>query len=166
MENKDLIWLAGLFDGEGCIRITKRKPSYCKKALSPTYSAKMAIQMVHEDTILRVKQIVGFGSITKYGGKNRKNIIYTWEISTQGVKKLLPLLKPYIFTKLKEFDLMEKFLIEIDWYRSNRKGLGLGKSTTIPEENLKFREELFLEMSKLKETFKNRNDNYINSIPL
>jgi hypothetical protein len=52
-----IAWAAGLFDGEGCVRIQLRKPR--GGSVSPHHHLVVDLSNTHEQTVLRFSEIVG-----------------------------------------------------------------------------------------------------------
>lgn len=158
VSKEDICWFAGLFDGEGCIRIRK---AIKKKALNPSYAGYMTICMTHEDTISKLKKLFGGSMYKNYYSKN-KNMIYVWMIGQNATKELIKLIKPYSITKLNELLLMEEFLELSNAYRTSNKGYLVTENggRTLPPSIINQREKLFIKMKDLKQTSKVKNPKF------
>lgn len=99
----DKAYLAGLFDGEGCIgyynRGTIKGKSY--------HSASVTISMTDLRPLDWLKKLVGYGKIsfiTKSG--NRRNV-YSWQLSNQtDIKDFLTMIRPFLKLKADQVDLL------------------------------------------------------------
>ena len=97
MTKEDLIWFAGLFDGESCISIywAKRGPD------SGQWLFKISLGMAHKPTIDKVHHLFP-GS--RYQRKKKGNYRAMWmmEWTTKKAAILLREIYPYLVTKKKE----------------------------------------------------------------
>ena len=66
MKKSDAAYLAGLFDGEGCItykqKMKQRRP--VEKAY-PTWDIRMEINMTHQSVISLIHEMTGAGTVAK-----------------------------------------------------------------------------------------------------
>ena len=94
MKETEIAWLAGLFDGEGCV--WSRWP---KRANVLT-----EIKMTHKKTVERVNELfpgrMVSGNLSRgaFGKKDQ----WRWSLDTLGTKKFLTLILPYLVTKKEE----------------------------------------------------------------
>jgi len=91
-------YYAGLFDGEGCVRIHKKIPSENNRSVNPTYSLQVMIKMTDQKVIDSFKNVFGFGNIYVEKFENKKTT-YRWECYTEDAKRVLELIYPYLKTK-------------------------------------------------------------------
>lgn len=93
-------WAAGIIDGEGCIRIAKRK----RINRPDEYAPLITIQMVDLRTILEVRSILSFqGRIYEYQRKQaNRRLIYIIEARNEIAFRMLEVLLPYLITKKKQ----------------------------------------------------------------
>ena len=79
----DIAYIAGLFDGEGCITYKQymRKRPHNKKAY-PTWSIRMEMAMTDESVLRWVHEVLGVGTV----GEKRYKTKYTvgWKGNTKG----------------------------------------------------------------------------------
>ena len=137
---KDLAWLAGLSDGESCVRIEKKKG---KRGTFVNYRLAFEINMVHKETILRIFDILKVGSIFKKTSKNPKaRISWVWKVNCSNAKIVLKLLYPYVVTKKKEFEIALQFINLLRTDKSN--------VTKFTKEEMKLREKLYLDLKEAK----------------
>lgn len=102
-----LAWLAGIIDGEGCIRIAKAKPN--RNIVSTYYWVDMSVTMCDEQTIQHMYSLVNIGSIGKnkyYDGYSQS---YYWRTTSNQTKLLLTTLYPYLVTKRREAEIALSF---------------------------------------------------------
>jgi hypothetical protein len=106
MKRDDAIYLAGLFDGEGCVqfhrrykRIRKRRNPY--NALTCT----LDIAMTDKPTIEYVKKITGIGSVTKRiknkspSSKPHWKDQWRWNVSHRQAYEIAKHIAPFAVTK-------------------------------------------------------------------
>lgn len=94
-------YLAGLFDGEGCVGYYKRKGSRSKYSfLSTVMISQSAARLM---TWLR--ETIGFGTI--YSRPGKKNIEYHWETNKKAdVVEFLAAIRPYLILKGEQVDIL------------------------------------------------------------
>lgn len=95
MKDTDVAWLAGLFEGEGCIWHTTRQSSGGETL--HYYMLKM--NMTDEDVVRRAAAITG--CLDVYGPRRSKTPttkpFWTWEVRKRAdVTRLLTLMRPYM----------------------------------------------------------------------
>ncbi|MBE7469472.1 MAG: hypothetical protein HS114_10085 [Anaerolineales bacterium] len=95
-------WAAGLIDGEGYFRIIK----------DPCYSARLSVKMCHKPTITRLYEIFGVGNIKRAEVARPGHAqSWIWTCSSRtDVIEVLRLIRPYLFTKADEADIMIEFM--------------------------------------------------------
>ena len=135
MNNKqDLSYLAGFFDGEGCISILK----YSKKAKwNASYFLQAQIGQKYGSTLDWVKE--------NFGGNVYKKRDQTWIVTNFKAYEFIKLLMPYLKYKKPQAELAIKFYEE--------RILGAKrKFATEPhsKEEIAKREEMLVEMKRLK----------------
>ena len=88
MTTQETAWLAGLFEGEGCISQDKRKPA----------TFRLIIQMTDLDIIQRIHSITGVGKYAIQKQKNPKwKTLYRWSCGKrEEVQAILSALLPYL----------------------------------------------------------------------
>lgn len=95
MTETDKAWLAGLFDGEGCVwsRWPKRM------------NVVTEIKMTHRATIDRVNQLfpgrVSIGHLSGWSVKPQ----FKWALDTKGTERFLLSVMPYLVTKRREAEI-------------------------------------------------------------
>jgi len=97
MTETEKAWLAGIFDGEGCVwcRWPKRK------------NVIVEIKMTHFETIHRINSLfqgrIATGALSKnaFGRKPQ----WRWSLDTRGSRLFLSLVLPYLVTKRREAEI-------------------------------------------------------------
>ena len=95
MKNIEKAWLAGIFDGEGCVwcRFPKAK------------NVIVEIKMTHKKTMLKINKLfpgrLVEGNLSGWSIKPQ----WKWSLDTNGSKKFLIMLSPYLVTKKKEAEI-------------------------------------------------------------
>ena len=134
MEISDAAYLAGLFDGEGCVTCKQymRKRKGQKKAY-PTWNIQMEISMTDEATIRYVHDILKVGSVNKrppHKTSMGKKMQWRWRCSYRDAYYVAKLFWPYTQTKLHKLEqiidhynpeLGHKNVVNLEDYR-NEKG--------------------------------------------
>lgn len=131
-------YLAGIFDGEGCIYIKKGKIT--KGSVNTPFSIAMIVAMTHYPTIEYLyKEFGGFLFSSKRDDKKHKNI-FKWQASKKDMIFLIDKMLPFSITKKKELLVGKEFLsLPLGWsYKKSPKWL------------LKKKHRLYLKMKKLK----------------
>ena len=107
MNDTDVAYIAGLFDGEGCVSYKQymRKRPHNKKAY-PTWQIRLEIAMTDKSILIWVNEMLGVGTV----GEKRYKTRYTkgwkkqwrWRCSHRDAFKVCCLLFPYAHVKLGE----------------------------------------------------------------
>jgi hypothetical protein len=89
-------YLAGLFDGEGTVSVTW----YLYKPLKRYYARiRVRIGMCHKETIQRVKDVVGQGTVYHRKPDDNRMTINVWTIADRQAGKFLDDIIPFLVTK-------------------------------------------------------------------
>jgi len=107
MNNTDVAYIAGLFDGEGCVSYKQymRKRPHNKKPY-PTWQIRLEIAMTDKSILIWVNEMLGVGTVgekrykTKYTKGWKKQ--WRWRCSHRDAFKVCCLLFPYAHVKLGE----------------------------------------------------------------
>ena len=107
MNDTDVAYIAGLFDGEGCVSYKQymRKRPHNKKPY-PTWQIRLEIAMTDKSILIWVNEMLGVGTV----GEKRYKTRYTkgwkkqwrWRCSHRDAFKVCCLLFPYAHVKLGE----------------------------------------------------------------
>lgn len=92
----DLAYLAGLIDGEGCIRVKKSKPRNDRS--TPTYTAAVHVRMVDEPAIAFLSATLG-GWYYKERPHSRGRPLYCWQATGRVADAALRAVRPYLRIK-------------------------------------------------------------------
>ena len=96
----DISYIAGLFDGEGCITYKQymRKRKHQKKAY-PTWSIRMEISMTDKSVLVWFHEMLGCGTLRKKPRPGHK-MQWRWRCSFRDAYYVCCLLWPWAHTKL------------------------------------------------------------------
>ena len=98
----DIAWAAGLFDGEGCVFMSRQKRL---NRPSDGYALKLSMSMVHKPTLQEFAKVVQRGAVVVHrSGRSRVNRRDSWQWAVYNAKaiEVLKLLLPYLRTKHEE----------------------------------------------------------------
>ena len=98
MDNTELAYAAGFFDGEGCvgIKVEKRK--------RPCYSPYATVSQIRPEVLIWMRE--RFGGSTRFNDKSGKNGIWTLWLSSRMALEMMRSLRPYLRIKAAEVDLI------------------------------------------------------------
>ena len=107
MTETDVAYIAGLFDGEGCITYKQymRKRKHQKKAY-PTWSIRMEMAMTDESVLRWVHEVLGVGTVVLKPRKGlRKDgtkylMQYKWRCTFRDAYQVARLFWPYAHVKM------------------------------------------------------------------
>jgi hypothetical protein len=108
-----IAWLAGLTDGDGCIRINKQ-PNNGNGQMVPEFTISTTCDLTYRHLSFIFNEI-GVGCHWTHRKVDNPNWKDRWVISVCGMKRckvLLEMLTPYLITKGEEAKLMLKFIDE------------------------------------------------------
>ena len=104
MKESDAAYLAGLFDGEGCItykqKMKQRRP--VEKAY-PTWDIRMEINMTHQSVIRLIHEMTGVGTVTKKPpgkGQLGKKMQWRWRCGYRDAYYVCRNIAPHSHVKL------------------------------------------------------------------
>ena len=135
MNDTDVAYIAGLFDGEGCVSYKQymRKRPHNKKPY-PTWQIRLEIAMTDKSILIWVNEMLGVGTV----GEKRYKTRYTqgwkkqwrWRCSHRDAFKVCCLLFPYAHVKLgeiqkiiqhyseKKLKVLNDNVIDLEWYKT------------------------------------------------
>ena len=106
MRRDDAIYLAGLFDGEGCVQFHRRyRRVRAKKKPYNALTCTLDIAMTDKATIEYVKKITGFGSVCKRiknkspSSKSHWKDQWRWNVSHRQAYEVARHIAPFAVTK-------------------------------------------------------------------
>lgn len=100
---RDIIFLSGVVDSEGCILI---------KTANNCYNLVLEVTMAHKPMVEKFLHILGFGSFNSVKRKQITNQKQAWRYSAsgEGAKKIIELILPYMIVKKEEAEMALEFL--------------------------------------------------------
>ena len=140
-------YLAGFFDGEGCIHIGKHQS---KNTPTPIYNLYVIVAQTNKAIIDDMLEMVGLGSVHLYKRslKNKnENDAYAWRLSGRHAADFLTAIKDYV--KLKRFQL--DVALEFHTTRNFQK-YHHGRGSKVPTEIIERREQLAQMLKSYKKT--------------
>ena len=138
-EEKLLSYLAGYFDGEGCIHISLQK-----RGKGGNHVLVCTIGTCDKDVpILYHKRFGGwYGEVLKPNGSGETKRYYRWQVVSKDAESFLNIIEPYLIAKKQQALLGLKMRKRMSW-----KG---GSGHSLPEGEFNLREQVRKEMSLLK----------------
>lgn len=112
----DAAWIAGFFDGEGCVSLSK-----CKSENS--YSPKISITNTRHDILEWIRQTTGVGQVVPLADsrpQNKKS--WSYRLLREEVKPFLTRIVPFIKLKNPQIALMFEYLETGNYSGSNLTG--------------------------------------------
>ena len=101
VRESDIIYIAGLFDGEGSIQYKQymRKRKHNPKAY-PTWSIRIEIAMTDQSVLIWLNEILGVGTVNPRKVKPGKKKQWRWRCSHRQAYFVAKLIWPYVHIKL------------------------------------------------------------------
>ena len=96
-------YIAGLFDGEGCVRVDKQKSSARRKQVNPSYTLECSLASSNHAIVEFLRQAFGGGIYFSTGRGGRKDI-WNWQISSRKAQAFLRIILPYLRIKKSEVE--------------------------------------------------------------
>jgi len=105
---KELLYVAGLFDGEGCVEINKHE--YWKNAKSTIYTMSLSLNNTHKPSVTHMKELFG-GCVYKKTADKRQNRkpLWHWSVRAKQAEIVLKKLLPYLRIKKEQALIALKF---------------------------------------------------------
>mgnify|MGYP001599850108 FL=1 len=143
---EELAWVAGLFDGEGSVNL--RFWANHPKCRNGSWHLMACITNTHAPTILTVRDILGFGHVTREVRPAPRRPVYDWKVAARSAGRFLRLIQPFVVTKREQVRLaLDSIDIRRDNPRINRgRGRGKGGAAISPETHA----QLFLIRENIK----------------
>ena len=143
----DLAYIAGIIDGEGCIRVVKTHDARNKTGTA--YQTRLVVGMQDEAPLRFCKERSRTGCF--YESKKDNKRYFNWELSAHQCKKLIPLLLPYLICKRGQaHKLLELYDYMHDPTRKQPRN-SLGQLQTSPDSYVQHLEEVYNELRKMKQ---------------
>lgn len=115
--NKEVVWAAGIVDGEGCIRIDKKSVTEKNNLVNPSYRLSLGVKMTSLETVQQLKSIFRCGNIYPERYDSKKTC-YRWEVGGKDAYIVLRRMYPFSVTKEKEI------FLGIDYFAEPKKLTG------------------------------------------
>ncbi len=139
---EELAYLAGFFDGEGCVMINRNRKAYGPERKPRQYVRAMAVN-TSGTPLYKLNELFG-GHVTLLKRKNDAHKdIYRWEIICRPAAVFLYTIQPYLTIKYELIDLA------LEFYRSLHNGNGKGNSWDYTDKELSYQEFLCDEVHRL-----------------
>ena len=132
----DKAYLAGFFDGEGCISISKFQG---KNNRTPVYQLQVAVSQ-KSNVLVDLCQMSGLGTIFH----NPIQGVYQWRLSPREGAELLEAIYPYLRNKSVEAQIAIEYQS-----RQGHKNSG-GKGWTVPQELIDEKESYYQRLREIK----------------
>lgn len=135
-------YIAGFFDGEGCISILKTKANGRNR--SPRYTLVAVMVQKSDIPMGELYEEIGLGSIhMQRSNRTDNSYLYHWQISSQGAATFLKCILPYLRSKKREAE------IAIEFQATQKQGGNNGRHR-LPPEVLEQREHYYQLLHSLK----------------
>lgn len=140
-DEKELSYLAGLFDGEGCVTISRHEPNGKTTSKNVRYVMHVAVAMQGLPLLEKFHKAFG-GSI--YFNRQRK--VHVWNVTSNTAR--------YFLTKIKNFSILKRPQIEIALDYLDSISSYSGGCQQISQQELAIRDFWYRRMKKAKENIK------------
>jgi len=153
-EDVEIAYIAGLIDGEGCIRMQKQ---YDRKDWSPKYTPSINFTNTNRESVELISEFFGGTKIFEHysgdDGFNGNKVCYRTQISGKNlVMNILKKLIPYLRIKKREAELIveyvENFIPARGVGRNVKNGKFTGGRKILPKEAER-REKIYQELKKI-----------------
>ena len=121
MEISEAAYIAGLFDGDGCVTYKRQMKKRGDKKAYPTWNIRMEISMTDKPVIQWVHEALGVGTFSEKPpskGQMGKKMQYRWRCGFRDALYVAKLLWPYAQIKLHKIEQI------IDHYEPRAQELG------------------------------------------
>ena len=107
----NIIYFAGIFDGEGCVMIVKTM-RIKRKEISPDYYLKLSISNTNKNIMEWIKDNIGGNYILYISKRQKEKDVYKWFLSGERAYNLLIKIFPYSIIKNKQIKIGMEFFNE------------------------------------------------------
>lgn len=128
-DNEFLAWVAGFFDGEGCVTVTRHKTV-------GGYNHRLFVSITQQDNraLIKVKERFGGGLVLDKNRGNipveKRHVVWRWRATSHVAYEFLHVIAPYCMVKDKQV------AIALDW------PLNLYKGRAVPRHIWKKRDDI------------------------
>lgn len=156
----DVIYMAGLFDGEGCVGIYRRGGSRGTKRQTTQYMMYAQLSTTCEPLMIWVRSTFS-GTSCRENDKETTNpkwsTAWRWKTNSRHARWFLELIVPFLKIKREQALLAIEFQKHIEDYKSRvHRGTFRGGILPLPSEEIKYRESISLELKGIKKSEKQR----------
>jgi len=135
----ELAYVAGLFDGEGCVVIGKRVQARKRRPPYVQHILMVSVANTNRPALDRLREMFGGCIITEKMKYAHHTQGYTWSITSLRAARFLRRIRRYVRIKADQVNLALRFQATLDW------------TFTTPEKFAQ-REEMKLHLAALKRT--------------
>lgn len=132
-------YIAGFFDGEGCVTILKAPPS--GKSRTAVYSLTVIISQNGDIPIVELVELTGVGSIHEH---TQSPGAYNWQIRSKEARDFLVAILPYLKSKKEQAE------IAIEYQNKQTHKNSTGRGYTVPQNLIDEKEAYYLQLQNLK----------------
>lgn len=140
-------YVAGLFDGEGWIMISRSRPSLKFKQKTSPYHLRIGIEMTCKDILEKIQQKYG-GSLyirPKPRAVDRK-VCFIWYLDSDKAMEFLKKIKSFLFVKRKQAEIAIEYQEHIEKFKKENSGF---RHYGIPLKEVDFREKIVQKIRSL-----------------
>jgi len=142
-------YLAGLFDGKGCVYIQKNKTFNPKSPnKNPTYQVVCQVSMTNKNLIGKLHKTFGGTFYTHKRKKITHRDCHLWFLCSKKANRFLKAIFPYTIVKKEEIKVAFEFQDHID--KSMINGRQWKRNLRLPPEVVAYRESLYQRLKSLK----------------
>lgn len=135
----DKAYIAGFFDGEGCISISKYQGPNNR---TPVYFLQVVLVQKGISPLFELRELVGVGTIhdrTKYSKG-----VYEWRLPARDAAEFLVAILPYLRNKREQAE------IAIEYQSKQGHKISGGRGWTVPQELIDEKETYYKKLQELK----------------
>lgn len=153
MNENQISYLAGIFDGEGTVCIANRRRKRGKEIKAPEPSHLLiVITNTHRGLIVWIHELLGFGSVTHHRGSFDKHGVrhadhWKWYAYSDGAIRFLDMVEPYLIVKKPTVPIARKFhATKLNKHRPHPGKIGMAPT---PQEVIRIRLGLIEELKSV-----------------
>jgi hypothetical protein len=135
ISKEDLIYIAGFFDGEGCVSILKRKD---KHHTDFTYSLIASIAQKNPSPLEEIINLFGFGKLHYLESTKNYSVLFAGKFADDFLCQIIP------YLRIKK----DQAVLGIEFRKNTIRKIG--KWESVGEEMVNLREEYYLKMKSMK----------------